>query len=203
MQKPEQKRQQQLQNKQNADANNFAALFVCTSCACVCVRERVCVFVVLAFARVALTATAAAAAAVTAFPFPFTHALLLPISSAAFGIDVLLYCAAAEQQLFLLLLPLLLLLLFLFCHNERCAWLLLLLCVRSFLRPVTLFLIGIALCRRLPMLLLLLFLWSAALRSAARAVCLWVFYVFCQGVRECVGRACSVAGNFALANYVQ
>lgn len=43
MQKPEQKRQQQLQNKQNADANNFAALFVCTSSAYVCVCERECV----------------------------------------------------------------------------------------------------------------------------------------------------------------
>lgn len=94
----------------------------------------VCDYVCVCCSCVAL----AAAAAFAAFPFPFTHALLLPISSAAFGIDVLLFCCDCSSS----------------CSCYCCCY-----CCSSYfaimsallvvvVRAVTLFLIGIILCRR-------------------------------------------------------
>lgn len=121
MQKPEQKQQQQLQNKQNADANNFAALFICAMCVrlCVCLLFLCCL---------------GSSSSIRRFSFSFYPRFVASNFQCCFRYWRSVILLRLQQQLFLLLL--LLLLLFLFCHNERTV------------RAVTLFLIGIILCRR-------------------------------------------------------
>lgn len=161
MQKPEQKQQQQLQNKQNADANNFAALFICAMCVrlCVCLLFLCCL---------------GSSSSIRRFSFSFYPRFVASNFQCCFRYWRSVILLRLQQQLFLLLL---LLLLFLFCHNERTAC-----CCCSGCHSFSYWNYSLS----------SLFLHCAALllRSAARASCWRVFYVFCQGVsvRECVRR---------------